>query len=196
MAKQKFERTKPHVNIGTTGHVDHGKTTLTAAIMHCLSTEGLAQKSRRRRDRQRARRERARHYDRHLAPGVRDDQAPLRARRLPRPRRLHQEHDHRRGPDGRRDPRRVRDRRPDAADARAHSADAPGRRSAHRRVPEQGRHGRRRGAARARRDGRSASCSRSTSSPATTRRSSAARRSRRSTRAASAATRMPTRSSS
>src|SRR5690348_7657153 len=44
MAKQKFERTKPHVNIGTTGHVDHGKTTLTAAIMHCLSTEGLAHK--------------------------------------------------------------------------------------------------------------------------------------------------------
>src|SRR5580704_10348409 len=44
MAKQKFERKKPHVNIGTTGHVDHGKTTLTAAIMHCLATEGLAQK--------------------------------------------------------------------------------------------------------------------------------------------------------
>ncbi len=44
MAKAKFERTKPHVNIGTTGHVDHGKTTLTAAITHCLSTEGLAQK--------------------------------------------------------------------------------------------------------------------------------------------------------
>jgi elongation factor Tu len=43
MAKAKFERTKPHVNIGTTGHVDHGKTTLTAAITHCLSTEGLAQ---------------------------------------------------------------------------------------------------------------------------------------------------------
>jgi len=42
MAKQKFERNKPHVNIGTTGHVDHGKTTLTAAITHCLSTEGLA----------------------------------------------------------------------------------------------------------------------------------------------------------
>ena len=34
MAKQKFERTKPHVNIGTIGHVDHGKTTLTAAITH------------------------------------------------------------------------------------------------------------------------------------------------------------------
>jgi len=37
MAKEKFERTKPHVNIGTIGHVDHGKTTLTAAISTCLS---------------------------------------------------------------------------------------------------------------------------------------------------------------
>ncbi|MBQ8163196.1 MAG: 50S ribosome-binding GTPase, partial [Clostridia bacterium] len=37
MAKQKFERTKPHVNIGTIGHVDHGKTTLTAAITKTLS---------------------------------------------------------------------------------------------------------------------------------------------------------------
>ena len=36
MAKQKFERTKPHVNIGTIGHVDHGKTTLTAAITKYL----------------------------------------------------------------------------------------------------------------------------------------------------------------
>ncbi|MBR6801178.1 MAG: elongation factor Tu, partial [Eubacteriaceae bacterium] len=36
MAKQKFERTKPHVNIGTIGHVDHGKTTLTAAITRVL----------------------------------------------------------------------------------------------------------------------------------------------------------------
>ena len=38
MAKQKFERTKPHVNIGTMGHIDHGKTTLTAAITKVLST--------------------------------------------------------------------------------------------------------------------------------------------------------------
>ena len=37
MAKEKFERTKPHVNIGTIGHVDHGKTTLTAAISKTLS---------------------------------------------------------------------------------------------------------------------------------------------------------------
>ncbi len=36
MSKQKFERTKPHVNIGTIGHVDHGKTTLTAAITYTL----------------------------------------------------------------------------------------------------------------------------------------------------------------
>jgi elongation factor Tu len=42
MAKEKFERTKPHVNIGTIGHVDHGKTTLTAAITTCLSKEGGA----------------------------------------------------------------------------------------------------------------------------------------------------------
>jgi elongation factor Tu len=39
MAKARFERTKPHINIGTTGHVDHGKTTLTAAIINCLATE-------------------------------------------------------------------------------------------------------------------------------------------------------------
>ena len=38
MAKAKFERTKPHCNIGTIGHVDHGKTTLTAAITKVLST--------------------------------------------------------------------------------------------------------------------------------------------------------------
>ena len=43
MAKQKFERTKPHVNIGTIGHVDHGKTTLTAAITKVLSEKGYAQ---------------------------------------------------------------------------------------------------------------------------------------------------------
>jgi len=43
MAKEKFERTKPHVNIGTIGHVDHGKTTLTAAITKVLALEGKAQ---------------------------------------------------------------------------------------------------------------------------------------------------------
>ena len=43
MAKQKFERTKPHVNVGTIGHIDHGKTTLTAAITRVLSTKGQAE---------------------------------------------------------------------------------------------------------------------------------------------------------
>ena len=42
MAKQKFERKKPHVNVGTIGHIDHGKTTLTSAITRVLSTRGLA----------------------------------------------------------------------------------------------------------------------------------------------------------
>src|SRR3982074_672698 len=43
MAKQKFERTKPHLNVGTIGHIDHGKTTLTAAITKVLSEKGLAE---------------------------------------------------------------------------------------------------------------------------------------------------------
>src|SRR3989339_742145 len=42
MAAKKFERTKPHVNVGTIGHVDHGKTTLTAAILHVLAFLGKA----------------------------------------------------------------------------------------------------------------------------------------------------------
>ncbi|MFN2420441.1 MAG: GTP-binding protein, partial [Gemmatimonadota bacterium] len=43
MGKQKFARTKPHVNVGTIGHVDHGKTTLTAAITEIQSKKGLAE---------------------------------------------------------------------------------------------------------------------------------------------------------
>lgn len=46
MSKAKFERKKPHVNVGTIGHVDHGKTTLTAAITHVLSKKGLAEAKR------------------------------------------------------------------------------------------------------------------------------------------------------
>src|ERR687898_244011 len=43
MAKQRFERTKPHINVGTIGHVDHGKTSLTAAITKVLAMRGAAQ---------------------------------------------------------------------------------------------------------------------------------------------------------
>lgn len=42
--KETFDRSKPHLNIGTIGHVDHGKTTLTAAITKVLAAEGLAEK--------------------------------------------------------------------------------------------------------------------------------------------------------
>ncbi|MEZ4919089.1 MAG: elongation factor Tu [Saprospiraceae bacterium] len=45
MAKETFDRSKPHVNIGTIGHVDHGKTTLTAAITYTLANQGLAEKT-------------------------------------------------------------------------------------------------------------------------------------------------------
>ncbi|MCP3927528.1 MAG: elongation factor Tu [Bacteroidetes bacterium] len=45
MAKETFQRTKPHVNVGTIGHVDHGKTTLTAAITYVLSEDGLTEKA-------------------------------------------------------------------------------------------------------------------------------------------------------
>ena len=151
MAKKKFERTKPHVNIGTIGHIDHGKTSLTAAITKYLALKGEAE---------------YRAFDTiDNAPEERErgitiaiahveyetDSAPLRPRRLPRARRLHQEHDHRRRPDGRRDPRRRRHRRPDAPDARAHPPGAPGRGALHRGLPQQGRRGRRPGAARPRR---------------------------------------------
>ena len=65
MAKQKFERTKPHVNIGTIGHVDHGKTTLTAAITKYLALKGQAQYRGLRQHRQGSRREGARYHDQH-----------------------------------------------------------------------------------------------------------------------------------
>jgi len=44
MAKKKFERNKPHVNVGTIGHIDHGKTTTTAALTSIISTAGGAEK--------------------------------------------------------------------------------------------------------------------------------------------------------
>ena len=119
MAKEVFERKKPHVNVGTIGHIDHGKTTLTAALAaRSQSKYGTTAKSYKDiakggidRDATKTVTIAAAHVEyespeRHYAP-----------RRLPGPRRLCQEHDHRCRPDGRRDPGRVGRRRPDAADA-------------------------------------------------------------------------------
>jgi len=83
MAKSKFERTKPHVNVGTIGHVDHGKTTLTAAMTSILSkkfggeAKSYEEEVRRRGEELRADRlgpggEGARHHDQHGARGIRD----------------------------------------------------------------------------------------------------------------------------
>ena len=100
MAKAKFERTKPHVNVGTIGHVDHGKTTLTAAITKYFSSDFQSYDSIDAAPEEKARgitistahveyETEARHY------------APC---RLSGARRLREEHDHRGGPDGRCDP--------------------------------------------------------------------------------------------
>ena len=148
MAKEKFERTKPHVNVGTIGHVDHGKTTLTAAITMTLAkSDPKVQVRIVRLDRQRAGGAGARDHDRDGARGVRDGEPALRARGLPGSRGLHQEHDHGRGADGRGDPGGVGGGRSDAADAGAHPAGAAGGRAGDRGVPEQGGHGGRSGAA-------------------------------------------------
>jgi GTPase len=84
MAKAQFERTKPHVNVGTIGHVDHGKTTLTAAITTILSKKGFAE-ARKYDEIDAAPEEKGtRHHDQYRSRGVPERQAPLRARRLPR----------------------------------------------------------------------------------------------------------------
>ena len=149
MAKEVFQRTKPHVNVGTIGHIDHGKTTLTGAILAVQAAKGLAKfKS---------------YADIAKGGTVRDETKTVTIAvthveyetdkrhyahiDCPGPRRLHQEHDHRRRPDGRRDPGRFGRRRPDAADPRAHPPGPPGGRAGAGRVPQQDRPGRRRGVA-------------------------------------------------
>src|SRR4029453_19184128 len=152
MSKEKFDRSKPHVNIGTIGHVDHGKTTLTAAITKVLAKNNPKVQFVAFDQIEKAPEEKARgitiatahveyetanrHYAHVDCPGhadyvknmitgaaqmdgairsegqryhhcdcprrVRDGQSSLRARGLPGPRRLCEEHDHRRGADGRR----------------------------------------------------------------------------------------------
>ena len=122
MAKEKFVRNKPHVNIGTIGHVDHGKTTLTAAITKAQATKGLAQfMAYDQIDKAPEERERGitiatahveyesdkRHYAHVDCPGHADYIKNMITGR---------------GADGRRDPGGVGAGRPDAADARAHPA--------------------------------------------------------------------------
>ena len=147
MSKAKFERKKPHVNVGTIGHVDHGKTTLTAALTKVMAAKFGGEVSAYDQI-DKAPEEKARgitiataHVEYESAG------AALRARGLPGTRGLREEHDHGRGADGRRDPGGVGGRRPDAADAGAHPAGAPGGRAVRGGVPEQGRHGGRRRAA-------------------------------------------------
>ena len=99
MAKEKFDRSKPHVNVGTIGHIDHGKTTLTAAITKVLAKHNPKIQFR--------------SFDS-------IEESALRARGLPGTRGLYKEHDHRGGADGRSDTGGGGDGRADAADARAH----------------------------------------------------------------------------
>jgi elongation factor Tu len=100
MAKQKFERNKPHVNVGTIGHIDHGKTTLTAAITKVLAEKsgGVAVAFD---EIDTAPDERQRGITINTAHVEYDTENRIRARRLPQSRRLHQEHDHGRRADGR-----------------------------------------------------------------------------------------------
>ena len=87
MAREKFERTKPHVNIGTIGHVDHGKTTLTAAITATLSLDGNAT-IKDYSDIDGAPEERARGITIYSSRRIRNRKSSLRSRRLSRSRGL------------------------------------------------------------------------------------------------------------
>ena len=105
-----------------------------------VGVEGRSGVSQLRFDRQCARGAGAGDHDRDRPCRVRDRQAALRPRRLSGACRLHQEHDHRGGPDGRGDSGGQRPGRADAANPGAHSAGPPGRSAQHRRLSEQGRH--------------------------------------------------------
>ena len=143
MAKAKFERTKPHVNVGTIGHVDHGKTTLTAALTKVSADKGYGTKyiaydevakasaSQGRRDPTKILTIATSHVEYEIG------EPPLRARGLPGTRGLREEHDHGCRADGRRDPGRERGRRP-MPQTREHILLARQvERAAHRGVPQQ-----------------------------------------------------------
>src|SRR3972149_1194402 len=127
MSKAKFDRTKPHINIGTIGHVDHGKTSLTAEITKELSTRGLAEFLA---------------YE-NIDKAPEDRQEALCPCGLPRPGRLRKEHDNRRSPDGWCRAGSISGRRSHAADKRAHPFGKTGWSACHSSISKQNRHGRR-----------------------------------------------------
>src|SRR5882757_2620856 len=135
MAKEKFERNKPHVNIGTIGHIDHGKTTLTAAITKVLSKHNPKVQFRAFDTIDNAPEERERGIT--IAVSHVEYETPNRHY-------AHMDCPGRAGDHGWRDSGRRGDGRSDAANPRAHSSGSPGRCACHRRVPEQVRHGGRR----------------------------------------------------
>ena len=119
MSKQKFERKKPHLNIGTIGHVDHGKTTLTAAITKVLEKQGKAKFLA---------------YDQ-------IDKAPEERERGVTINIAHVEYEtdkrhYRRGANGRRHSRRLCRGWTNASNSRAHFVSTPGRRPCHRRISQ------------------------------------------------------------
>ena len=141
MAKKKFERNKPHVNVGTVGHIDHGKTTLTAAITKQLAKRGKAefvpfdQIDKAPEERERGITIATAHVE------YETDRRHYASRGLSGPRRLYQEYDHGSGPDGRGHSGGGGRRRSHAPDPRAHSSLPSGGCTLHRGLPEQGRHG-------------------------------------------------------
>ena len=147
MAKQKFERKKPHANVGTIGHIDHGKTTLTAAITKVLAAQGVGefvpfdQIDKAPEEKARGITIATAHVE------YESDEAALRARGLSGARGLREEHDHGGGADGRGDSGGGGHRRADAADAGAHFVGAPGGGAGDGGVHEQGGHGGRPGVA-------------------------------------------------
>ena len=136
MSKEKFERNKPHVNVGTIGHVDHGKTTLTAAITKTLAAKGLAdftafdQIDKAPEERERG----ITIATAHVEYQTENRHYP---RRLPRTCRLRQKHDHRCRPDGWSNLSRFCCRWPHATDKRARPSRPSGQCPLHRRLLKQ-----------------------------------------------------------